>query len=319
MSIKTTKADLASFKGKKVLVVGDYIVDHYRFLSPKALSPEAPIVCFKAEHEELRHGGAGNVAMNIMALGGQPTLLSSFSLSDAPAIPFPVVAIENGPARRTTVKERLLTTRQQVARIDKQSNVPISPAAAGEMVQAARKLLDQADVVVFSDYDHGVMVRELVRPILDMAMAMHKPSVVDSKALDTVSKYKFCTLAVPNENEAKAICSSRSGAAILAEEMSVLLGGSSVAVTCGPEGVFLYLGHGPFADKYYPAHVGTGRVVDVTGAGDTFTATCAMGLSAAMQMDSIIHLANLASGIKIGKLGVASVSPEEIIAEVVRE
>jgi D-beta-D-heptose 7-phosphate kinase/D-beta-D-heptose 1-phosphate adenosyltransferase len=297
--------------GKRILVVGDYMVDEYRFLSPKGLSPEAPIVCFKEEKQERRHGGAGNVAMNLMALGAKPFLLSSFDAKDAPEMPFDNLVVDEY-GRKTTIKERLLTTRQQIARIDKQSDTRIGRHTVAKMLdeRAVARFMADVAAIVFSDYDHGVMVEELVLPIMGLAKAKGIPTVVDSKAKDSLRKYRGCTLMVPNREEARVIGGFfGNSVSTMANWLRVAVNSDAVAVTCGPEGVYLEYDGG---NRHFPAAVGDDRVVDVTGAGDTFTALCSLGLAVGLPLDSIMEVSNAAAGIKIGKLGVASVSALEL-------
>lgn len=298
---------------KKICVVGDVLVDHYRFLKPTRLSPEAPVVVFKPESEERRPGGAGNVTHNLEVLGAQVRLYSVVG-EDWPKVcpdnwKAPHLCLDGG--RTTTIKERLVTRTQQIARIDTHCGTEASQKAREELAERATEGIEWADVVVFSDYEHGVMAQEVVERLV--AAASDKPTIVDSKSKDTCWKYRGCTIALPNNIEARDMTSlhdfddSTVGKYIF-RHMKL----QAVGLTLGSKGIMLFQSTGN--PVVYPAIGNTDEeVVDVTGAGDTVTAMVAAGIALGMPYHHAIALANLAASIVVQKRGVATASIEELL------
>ena len=321
MTCEAVMYKLSDIKGKRFLVVGDMIVDHYRYLAPSKLSPEAPVIIFKPVSEEWRLGGAANVAHNLRDLGANAHLCTVVG-PDHPE-PWlhehwrygPPPIIDKG--RKTTIKERLVGTKfQQIARIDIQQGTPISKDAAAELVENIRVSLMPTEwnpeVIVLSDYDHGVMTHEVVRAILEMAK--DRPILVDSKAMDTLSKYKGCTIFKANDIEARRMSKLDDDFEDqhIARFIHRALRCEGVAVTLGAKGVAFSSKEGVHT---YPAVTPHGKdeVVDVTGAGDTVMAAIAAGLSLGMPYDLAIKLANVAAGVVVHKNGVATATIEEIV------
>lgn len=301
---------------KKVLILGDIVVDHYRVLDASRVSPEAPVLIFRPKHEYRLPGGASNVANNLVAMGvpKRQVLLCSVGgqnwNSFCPATP--VLVQEKG--RPDTVKERLVTNRQQIARIDIQSDRPISNSSAGKLIDLITPELKDADCVVFSDYHHGVMRGVLVDPIVELCRAYGVPTVVDSKAPDTVAKYRGCTIAVPTYKEARDF-TGLSGLSEyeLAEYLVVEMELGAIGMTLGPRGIFFRDSSLAPGSIYPPLEQDVkDEVVDVTGAGDTVTAAVALGLSLGLPYDHCITMANVAAGIVVSKKGVATATYREI-------
>ena len=299
---------------KKILVVGDLIVDRYRFLTPHRLNPEAPTIIFRPSREEYRLGGAGNVLSNLTALGTKASLATVVG-SDWEKIAFHFPTLEGSllvrADRTTTVKERLITDRQQLLRIDIQGGGPIENGVADKLFGDIANVLADADAVIMSDYDHGVMIPELVGPLMDFCRRKNKPVIVDSKARDTISKYRDATIILPNVEEAKLISGleefdDKDVANFLLRHMKL----AAVAITLGPRGILLATKDG---QETFPALQHDDEVADVTGAGDTVAAMVAACLSAGVRYNEAIELANVAAGIKVRKRGVATVSVAEIM------
>ena len=309
-------AKLPELGQKYIVVVGDMILDRYRILRPKKLSPEAPVLIFEPEAEELKAGGAGNVAANLIDLGvGKVKLATVLGLELAnqaeKLMSDPIYVIETD--RKTTVKERLVTRRQQLARIDIQSNEPISLDSAKTIVSVLRNEIAIADALVFSDYDHGVCIADLVRPILEQAIERKIPIIVDSKSRDSLSKYKGATIASPNMDEAKMITKlDEFQDEDVAKFLLKTMGLKAAAITLGPRGIMLATTEK--TEIFPPLHPNINQeVIDVTGAGDTVAATIAAGMTLGMEYSDIMELANITAGIKVQKRGVATASPREIL------
>lgn len=313
-----TSIDLSN---KTFLVVGDLIVDHYRIMSPSRVSPEAPVLIVSPQEEYCRAGGAANVASNLLALGARNVLLCSavgpdyfsgaFAGFEFPGTPR-LVSCEG---RRTTVKERVVTKRQQLLRIDRQSAGYVPSATAQALSELALAELGGSDCLVLSDYGHGVMRPDLVARLVARANEAGVPTVVDSKAMDTVEKYRRAMVALPNHHEARKFTRKDSAsdeelAKYLLAEMEL----DAVGLTVGSKGIVLAGGSlGPGETRVFPA-VGDAEsdVVDVTGAGDTVTAAVSAGMALGMPYDEAMRFANLAAGVAVRKKGVAAVGLDEI-------
>jgi len=321
---------------KTFLVVGDMILDRYRFLAPKRLSPEAPVIVFKPNREEVRPGGAGNAANNLAAMGASMVHLCSvvgedFRRGYKDPRDEPVggqlsffkdahgrQACQNNlvisSSRKTTIKERLITTRQQVARIDCQEEAPISEEDAISLLDVALPLLLECDVLVLSDYAHGVMLPNVAEVLVERARLLHKPIVVDTKARDSLLKYRGASAILPNHLEARDMTGlsefeDEDIARFILKKAAVDL----VGMKCGPRGILLVTRE---RTEWFPAFGDPQDVIDVTGAGDTVTAAVAAGMSVGMSCEETMELAQVAAGIVIRKQGTATASQEEIIKKI---
>jgi len=311
---------------KKFCVIGDMIVDHYRIIEPTRISPEAPVLIFGLRKEYKVPGGAGNVANNLLGLlGGKGDVVicsivghdwDEVAGRDHDFLPCRKVLVKN-PSRRTTVKERLVTSRQQVARIDLQQIGHHDPELVDELCALALAEVRDSDAVILSDYDHGVMSPGLVRPIIAYAESVGVPVVVDSKSPDTVSKYSGSTIALPTKQEIQHfIGMSREDLAGGDEDLAVAvlerMSLQAVGMTMGKDGIFL--ASRDAKPERYPALAEDPEndVVDVAGAGDTVTATVALCLAHLTGFAEAIMLANVAAGTVVLKSGVVAASGDEV-------
>lgn len=307
---------LSGLRGKRACVVGDLIVDHYRFLRASRLSPEAPIPIFRPVREERRLGGAANVAHNLRALGAGVVLASAVGTDFSQAsrlldVPFETELVPVHD-RVSTVKERLIA-KQQVARVDFQSDKDIPTDAAEELAFLAGRALASSDVLVLSDYDHGVMVPALVRPLVTEARRLGRPVVVDSKSRGP-RKYDGCTIMLPNVKDTRAfLCSGAEDKDedFLVSALLSLVDVEAVGLKVGPRGI-VFKRRGDRRASRFPAFNATeDQVVDVTGAGDTVTAAVSAGLALGLDYDQVMRLANACAGLVVRRMGVATCSAEE--------
>lgn len=316
--------DFDRLKDLRILVVGDMIVDHYRVLSPKRISPEAPVIIFQPCSSQWLPGGAGNVANNLISMGVGTVHLAvavgddwekvnPYVLGTAPS---PSLSIVNDAGRVTTVKERLITNRQQLCRIDLQSNKHISLKAASEYIAIVQPLIKDCDVVICSDYDHGAMIPEVVSDVVLVAASLGKPVVVDSKSKN-LSKYNGATIALPNNVEAEVMTGwSGRGRDEVARRLLEEMGLKAIGMTLGAEGIMLRERQGSLVSdpEIIPSLDPDEQVVDVTGAGDTVTAAVSVGLALGMTYHQSLKFANIAAGVVVLKRGVATTTIDEIKA-----
>jgi D-beta-D-heptose 7-phosphate kinase/D-beta-D-heptose 1-phosphate adenosyltransferase len=303
---------LEALKNKSVLVVGDFVIDHYRHLEPVKVSPEAPIVVFSNGTDEFRAGGSANVAVNMAAMGAQKVfLLGVVGLDYNPVInfeskgvtPFLVPDI----SRMTTVKERLVNGRHQIARIDTKKSGYVSNLVAERMLNAVSDVLRAVDVIVFSDYQHGALPYPLCRSIIN-SLNGGVPVVVDTKSPE-VDKYAGADVALPNHVEAKAILGEDAEdwevPGLLLEEMKV----KAIGMTMGAKGILL---HDETGEWIFPSLDVGERAIDATGAGDVVTASVASCLACGTSLSDAMIVANIAAGISVTKWGTSVVPIEEL-------
>jgi rfaE bifunctional protein kinase chain/domain len=299
---------------RRVLVVGDVMLDRYWHGAVERISPEAPVPVVRIEREEERLGGAANVALNIRTLGARATLLT--------------VVGQDEPARRlrqllherdietvlredrqlyTIVKLRIIGRAQQLLRVDFE-NEP-DHEALGEMLEAFAAELPQHDVVLFSDYGKGGLTH--IPRMIEMARAAAKPVLVDPKGSD-YRRYAGASVITPNRGELAQVTGAWKGEADLRAKVDALraeVDVGAVLLTRSEEGMTLFDASGV---THEPARAR--EVFDVTGAGDTVIATLAALLATGVPLPEAMRLANKAGGIVVGKFGTATVSYEELSA-----
>jgi D-beta-D-heptose 7-phosphate kinase/D-beta-D-heptose 1-phosphate adenosyltransferase len=305
-----------------VLVLGDVMLDEYIWGEVRRISPEAPVPVVEVKRRSSSPGGAANTAANVAALGGLPVLISVVG-RDHSASMLREVLRQNGtdadglcvdPARATTTKSRIIAHNQQVARLDVEERAPLTPAHEDALIAAVQRHLPRADACIVSDYAKGVVSPRVSREVIRLAREAGQPVVVDPKGAD-YSKYRGATVVKPNLGEAERSARVEiTGEATLHEaaaRLIDLLGGSALLVTRGSDGMSLFRpGSAPLR---VPAVVR--NVFDVTGAGDTVAGTLAMVLAARGPLELAVQLANRAASIVVGKVGTATVTCEELRAE----
>lgn len=305
---------LGDFSNVRLLVVGDVMLDRYWFGDVSRISPEAPVPVVKVERSEERPGGAANVARNAAALGAQVSLLALIG-DDEPGQSLRRLVEEGGidaslhvdAAITTTVKLRVVARQQQLLRIDFEN--PPSHEVLLAKLSDFEKRLPNCDAVLFSDYGKGGLthISEMVR----LAKAAGKVVLVDPKG-DDYSIYAGATLITPNRSEMREVVGRWKDDAELETKAVTLrekLGLQALLVTRSEEGMSLFHAGGAIHEKAVAR-----EVYDVSGAGDTVIATLAVMLARGAPWAEAIHVANIAAGIVVGKLGTAVCSREELDA-----
>lgn len=323
MTLSRTRADqlISGFAGKRVVVLGDVMLDQFIWGNVRRISPEAPVPVVEVANETSHLGGAGNVAANIRALGGVPVPIGIIG-DDSAAGQLAGILKSNGieasglltaPGRPTTVKTRIIAHSQQIVRADRESKAPITAENNAALAAEFGKWLASAGAVVVSDYDKGVVNRTLLREVLPAAQRAHIPVLLDPK-VHHADYYKPITLITPNHREAELL----TGISIENEQQLEAAGRKLLEkfecpyalITRGEEGMSLFF---PGGSHHLPTFAR--EVFDVTGAGDTVIATLALAQAGGATMEESATLANHAAGLAVGKVGTATVSPVELLAD----
>ena len=297
---------------RRVLVVGDVMLDRYWFGGVERISPEAPVPVVRVTREEERLGGAANVALNVKALGAQVTLMTVVgsdlaaqrvhSLLAESAVPS---LLGEDPQLRTIVKLRVIGRSQQLLRVDFESEPDHEILA--QMVEDFGRELARHDAVLFSDYGKGGLAH--IPRMIEAARAAGKPVLVDPKGRE-YGRYAGATLITPNRAELAHVVGPWSDESQLRASASALRERyrfETLLLTRSEEGMTLFDAQGV---AHEPAR--TREVFDVTGAGDTVIATMAALMASGMTARQAMPLANRAGGIVVGKFGTATVSFEEL-------
>jgi len=303
----------------KLLVVGDLMIDEYVWGKVDRISPEAPVQVVAVNNQDYTLGGSGNVVNNLAALGADVAVLGVVGTGrDGELLLNILMELGSDPTgiiqeagRPTTKKTRIIAEHQQVLRIDRETKQKISADTFASISALAEKIIPDVDVILISDYGKGLITRELIAKLVNLAGAGGKIIIADPKGLD-FSKYAGITLLTPNRKEA----SLASGIEItdqqsLASAGRLLLQKSGIdklLITCGKDGmVFFEPGHEPFTIR-----TNAREVYDVSGAGDTVIAVLGLGVAAGLSFKDAVALANTAAGIVVGKVGTATVTREEL-------
>ena len=297
---------------RRVLVVGDVMLDRYWHGAVERISPEAPVPVVRVSREEERLGGAANVALNVKTLGARVTLLTVVG-SDEAATRLRALLAHHGieaclgedAALRTIVKLRVIGRSQQLLRIDFESEP--DHEVLTQALDAFERELPQHDAVLFSDYGKGGLTH--ITRMIESARAAGKPVLVDPKGSD-YARYAGATVITPNRGElAQVVGAWRSDAQLIerAQALRSELRVGSLLLTRSEDGMSLFDEHGAV---HQPAQ--TREVFDVTGAGDTVIATMAVLLAAGLTAREAMPHANRAGGLVVGKFGTASVSHAEL-------
>lgn len=306
---------MRDFTTIKALVIGDVMLDQYWYGQTQRISPEAPVPIVKVGQQDARPGGAGNVALNLKRLGVNTRLLGWVG-ADAAAdelrttldkcgVDHTLLVDEHAP---TITKLRIFSQNQQLIRMDFEER--FQQADALTLSPDFVRHLDEADIVILSDYQKGCLADP--QSIIAAASALNKPVLVDPKG-DDFSKYHGATVVTPNLKEFEAIVGPCLSEDILLERGQRLLnelGLSALLITRGSQGMTLL--QQAQAPQYYRAQAQ--EVYDVTGAGDTVIAVLAAGLAHGDSLHEATALANTAAGLVVNRLGAATVTMDELLA-----
>ncbi|MEJ7759219.1 MAG: PfkB family carbohydrate kinase [Gemmatimonadaceae bacterium] len=308
---------LAAAQGKRVVVVGDAMLDVYLRGEVARISPEAPVPIVRVSERKLALGGAANVANNVVAIGARCEIVCAVGddaagatllemLAGVPTETRSVVRV----SRPTTTKTRVVARSQQLLRYDEEDDSDIAGEETGQLNRAIATALDGADALVLEDYNKGVLTRGVITMAIGRANECGIPIVVDPKYRNFFA-YRGATIFKPNRRELE----SALGAAVDLEHPEALpatfgrLGVQHLLLTLGEQGMALLSAAGEVGRIPTTAR----EVYDVVGAGDTVTAYLATILAAGGTPAEAAVIANFAAGVEVRKLGAATVRTAEVV------
>ncbi|MCB1103985.1 MAG: hypothetical protein H7A44_13375 [Opitutaceae bacterium] len=324
--MKTFAPLLKKISKLRILVLGDVMLDHYIWGDATRISPEAPVPVVDIAKDTWTAGGAANVALNIASLGAKCTV-AGFIADDEAGRKLTTIlnqhAITTLPtpgSGSTIVKTRVLVQHQQLCRLDRES----APAAYQFSVQAAEALLrdaiEQADAIILSDYAKGILTDELVAKVTKLARSAGKFIALDPKPKRKL-KFRDLDLITPNRRESYELAGIEPDLHTpypkdeICRRIHRAYATRNLVITLGEDGMLLS------ADGKITRTIPTAarEVFDVSGAGDTALASLVLALAAGAKLEQAAHFSNAASGVVVGKLGTATVTPEELLAYVAHQ
>ncbi len=317
MNNKNLLKIVEAWKGKRVGILGDIMLDEYIIGKVSRISPEAPVPIVEVEEEYSLLGGASNVANNIKSLLGEPILFGVIgkdrggekiiNLLREKGIISKLYIDRNRP---TTQKTRVIALNQQVVRIDKEVKDFISEEIEEIVFQNIEENIKEIDIFILSDYAKGVLTPKLTSEVINLIKSKRKKVIVDPKGRD-YRKYKGASIITPNEREAQIAVNMEENFDLItcAKKLWDITKGEGVIITRGEKGMFLFE---PNSQVFIPAL--SSPVRDVTGAGDTVVATLSLALAGGGNLLESAVLSNFSASITVKKLGTATVSPDELIS-----
>jgi D-glycero-beta-D-manno-heptose-7-phosphate kinase len=309
-------------RDRKIVVLGDVMLDEFVWGDVTRISPEAPVPVVNIQRESVHLGGAANVLANVVALGANACVVGVVgkdsagdrlraSLKEASSLQLDDYLVIDA-SRPSTTKTRIIAHSQLVVRADREQRTPVNGNTEKHILQSLKDALQNADAFVVSDYDKGVVTPRILGEILQFAYD-RVPVLIDPK-IRNFSHYRPASLITPNHHEALKMTNLdedsdeglHQAARIIREKLSC----DAVLITRGERGIMLLEGYND------PVFVETTarEVYDVTGAGDTVIATLAAGLAGGASMLEAANLANHAAGIVVGKVGTATTGADELLA-----
>jgi len=306
------------------MVVGDIMLDEYLKGSVDRISPEAPIPVvnlFNDTHRDVRLGGAANVFNNIASLGNKNVFLCGVIGDDRDgsmikqritALGIATGGLIVDPLRPTTVKTRIIAHSQQVMRLDREERAPVAAATRGKIIRVIKKHMGALDAVIFSDYEKGVITRELLEEVLPLLSAKKNIIVAVDPKFSNFRHFKNITIIVPNRKEASGFVRheimSNDDARAAAQDILASLHCECVLIKLGEHGMLLVDRKGHAVQIKTAAE----QVYDVTGAGDTVISTLVLARTAGATWEEAARIANVAAGIVIHYVGTSAVTARQL-------
>ena len=313
-----------SFESKKVLIIGDIMIDSYMWGISNRMSPEAPVPIVEIEKYEKKLGGAGNVALNIKSLGGEPILCSVIGKDydgklikeflEEKNISSKGILIEK--ERKTTIKTRIIANNKHQIRIDEEETSSIK--IEEDLIKLIKNIIQDADVVILEDYNKGVLTENVIKKAIEYANNNNTPTIVDPK-INNFKHYKGCTIFKPNLKEIVNGMNididenSQESLKKVTEITRKELNTKGLLLTLSSNGICIN------TEKYFQHTPAFKRdIIDVSGAGDTVVSVAAMCLTSNIEHSILAQLSNLAGGIVCEDVGVVPINKRKLLSEAIK-
>jgi D-glycero-beta-D-manno-heptose-7-phosphate kinase len=315
------------FNSLNVLVIGDVMLDSYIWGAVERISPEAPVPIVTVRKKDFRLGGAANVALNVASLGARPVLCALIGddddgkkllqrLDERKISKDGIVVSSHRP---TTVKTRIIASHQHVVRVDEESDKVVNVHEENELMKRIEKLLPSCHVIIFEDYDKGVLNASIIERTVALANKNKIPTVVDPKKRNFLS-YHGVTLFKPNLKELReglkidVEAANQPTVENAVEKLKEKLNAAGVMLTLSEHGVYIDYLHEKIK---LPAHAR--EIADVSGAGDTVVSIAALAVALNLPPQQIASLSNLGGGLVCQHVGVVPIDKEELLKEALIE
>jgi len=314
------------FDGKRIAIIGDMMLDGYFWGDVKRISPEAPVPVVEVGEEFFRFGGAANVALNILTLGGAPIPVGVIghdsygaifsSLLKEKKIESEGIIVDN--ERPTTTKTRVIANSQHVVRIDKESKAYINGKVEKKLSSYLESIIDKLDGIILQDYNKGILTLSFISKIISLAKKKNILVTVDPK-FDNFFEYKNVTVFKPNLKETESVLGMK-----IKTDNDISSAGKELLHKINADYVLLTLGEGGIAvfkkgDKERRMPTKARKVADVSGAGDTVISTLTIGLAAGANIYEASFLANYAAGIVCGEVGIIPIEKAKLFETVLKD
>jgi rfaE bifunctional protein kinase chain/domain len=309
------------FNNKKVLIVGDAMIDAYMWGKINRMSPEAPVPVVEVKKHENRLGGAANVALNLKALGATPILCSVIGTGNRGVLfkelmnesKLSTAGILSNNKRKTTIKTRVISEKKQQLRIDEEETHPI--VQAKEFLKLTESLMADIDVIILQDYNKGVLTPEVIESVIATANKKGIPTIVDPKK-QNFNSYKNCTIFKPNLIEIKNGLNIDFNADKVNEiekatnKLREKLNANGILLTLSERGICINS-----KDNFTHTPAFKRNIIDVSGAGDTVISVASLCLASKMDYTQLSILSTLAGGIVCEEVGVVSINKDKLLTE----
>ena len=321
-----------SFKNLKILCIGDIMLDKFMYGDVERISPEAPVPVFKINREKVMLGGTGNVIANLSSLRVKTMFIGAAGNDESSAIlehylketgcEYSLIRPLNYP---TTTKIRMIANNNHLIRADKETSLTLSDSDIENFKSFIEKALPKCHIVLVSDYNKGLLTKQTTQLIISLCKEYGKKVLVDPKERD-FSKYSGADIVKPNLKEFESVCGKKLNPADsdfkqkIAQEARIVMEKYNIGnllITLSKDGMIFIPSDKTQEYVHIPAEAK--EVFDVSGAGDTSLAVLGASVAAGVYINDAMKLANLASGIVVGKLGTACVSPSELKNAIIEE
>ena len=314
------------FSQKNVLVIGDVMIDAYLWGNVQRISPEAPVPIVSVDKKEQRMGGAANVALNLKYLGANPIIASVVGTDEIGDVFISLMEKRNlsvkgvlrTEERKTTQKTRVISDGQQLLRIDDEISNTLSENLIEKFLQRIERLISEEniDIIIFEDYDKGVISKDLISAVVEMATKASVLTCVDPKK-ENYNFYTGVNLFKPNFKEftegIKKEIAKNDIDTIFLEAKKIIKEKKYqyLMVTLSEHGVFISDG-----ESYHIVPAELRQIADVSGAGDTVISVAALLLASSLNMQEIAKYSNIAGGLVCEKVGVVPIKKQELLKEI---